>query len=607
MREIDGSIAENISARAKNLLWTVSGNHDLRLAIDGELFDCSCSRCLYEAAKLGGAEKYIGLDEIMLYALKKGYVGADAGAVQELVSFCLDSAVYSPLASERAGISEMRRMAYDETIDTEFEHLASSPLGRLELAFMQSCTQEGRVFTDTINRPLAKLRSLSGTRTAREVIEIIDELYNEFVDPQFGRKGISLDDVLAVTVEQMAEDGYLRDVSKDAYINDMLRRAADAARREEPPGGEGQGDGEQLRTDPLDMGVENEADESALDRYTEIVFGASALTQAEARQLNSAVCSGLHTGRKVHVTAGLLEAEDAGTKEIVARHADIYHQVADRHRKLNELAYYARHRVVKQNSRKLAAVLKRCLTRRSEPEITRAQFGSLVPGRLWMAGRIRNPKLFDRITRGDDSSFAIDVLVDGSGSQARRQSSVAVQAYIISSALSSAGVAHRVSSYCTMQDRTIIQLFRDFDDPPSADWKIFRYAARGANRDGLAVRGAAHGLAAREEQNKIMIILSDGKPNDIAVRADGGGRTRLSARAAEMLALPYTEETAVDDTAREVRRVRELGIPVLGVFAGAEEDLDAERRIFGKDFAYIRDIITFSEVVGKYLERCMEG
>lgn len=56
----------------------------------------------------------------------------------------------------------------------------------------------------------------------------------------------------------------------------------------------------------------------------------------------------------------------------------------------------------------------------------------------------------------------------------------------------------------------------------------------------------------------------------------------------------------------EVRRARTLGISVLGIFAGNYEDTAAEKRIFGKDFAYIRDIRNFSRVAGAYLRRQLE-
>ncbi len=60
------------------------------------------------------------------------------------------------------------------------------------------------------------------------------------------------------------------------------------------------------------------------------------------------------------------------------------------------------------------------------------------------------------------------------------------------------------------------------------------------------------------------------------------------------------------DTAFEVRRARAFGIAVLGIFTGSDEDLSAEKKIYGKDFAYIRNIRNFSHIVGTYLRRQME-
>jgi hypothetical protein len=44
----------------------------------------------------------------------------------------------------------------------------------------------------------------------------------------------------------------------------------------------------------------------------------------------------------------------------------------------------------------------------------------------------------------------------------------------------------------------------------------------------------------------------------------------------------------------------------IGVFAGEEKDLPAEKKIFGKDFAYIRDVAGFSGIVGRYLLKQLE-
>ncbi|KIR01705.1 hypothetical protein P261_00519 [Lachnospiraceae bacterium TWA4] len=180
--------------------------------------------------------------------------------------------------------------------------------------------------------------------------------------------------------------------------------------------------------------------------------------------------------------------------------------------------------------------------------------------------------------------------MDASGSQMKRQAQVAIQGYIISEALTKAGITHRVSSFCTFWDHTILHRFRDYDSPSEYNSRIFEYQASANNRDGLAIKAISDALISRPEENKILIILSDGRPNDL-------GRNSSS---------PYRGDEAVRDTAFEVRKARALGVSVLGIFAGSYDDLDAEKKIFGKDFAYIRNIGNFANVVGSYLCRQMD-
>ena len=114
-------------------------------------------------------------------------------------------------------------------------------------------------------------------------------------------------------------------------------------------------------------------------------------------------------------------------------------------------------------------------------------------------------------------------------------------------------------------------------------------------------KAAAAGLDQRKEENKILILLSDGRPNDIMAGSQNPGYTLPGAKKPEKE--PYCLDFALRDTAGEVRKLRNRKIAVLGVFAGEEEDLAAEKKIFGKDFAYIRDLSNFANVVGRYLKK----
>ena len=67
---------------------------------------------------------------------------------------------------------------------------------------------------------------------------------------------------------------------------------------------------------------------------------------------------------------------------------------------------------------------------------------------------------------------------------------------------------------------------------------------------------------------------------------------------------PYQGKEAVADTATEVRRLRNLNVSVLGVFAGEEKGPGhREKNFLEKIFAYIRDIRNFSKIVGRYLTK----
>ena len=271
------------------------------------------------------------------------------------------------------------------------------------------------------------------------------------------------------------------------------------------------------------------------------------------------------------------------------------YEYARKQKDKNLYEYYDNHRIVKNNIRILTDMLKKTLTLREEAEELLSDRGRVLPSRLWRIGRSEDARVFERCLYQDSGSFVVDVLIDASGSQRSRQGQVAIQAYILSEALSNVGIAHRVMSFCTFWDYTILHEFRDYDADRRENSNIFEYVTSSNNRDGLAIKAAGYGLSAREEEHKILIVLSDGRPYDVILN-------RPNARNPQ----PYHGEYAIKDTGFEVRKLRSQGICVLGVFAGEEKDLAAEKKIFGKDFAYIRDISGFSPVVGRYLMKQLE-
>ena len=73
------------------------------------------------------------------------------------------------------------------------------------------------------------------------------------------------------------------------------------------------------------------------------------------------------------------------------------------------------------------------------------------------------------------------------------------------------------------------------------------------------------------KRKKILIVLSDGRPYDVIIN-------RPNAKNPE----PYHGKYAITDTAAQIRRLRSQGVSVLGIFAGEEKDLQAEKKNFRK-------------------------
>ena len=161
------------------------------------------------------------------------------------------------------------------------------------------------------------------------------------------------------------------------------------------------------------------------------------------------------------------------------------------------------------------------------------------------------------------------------------------------------GIPNRVMGYLSFLDYTVLKRYRDYNDNLSSCENIFEYFAAGNNRDGLAIKATCESLREREEENKILIILSDGKPNDVKIGKDRSRSLRGEAA--------YKGMVGVKDTALEVRKARKQDILVLGVFTGKEVDLEAEKLIYGKDFIYTKDIERFADIVATYLKKIIRN
>lgn len=111
----------------------------------------------------------------------------------------------------------------------------------------------------------------------------------------------------------------------------------------------------------------------------------------------------------------------------------------------------------------------------------------LVGSLSWKSKVGNNPKIFTKKTYDAKDTFKITILLDESTSLLYKQEIVASEAYIISLALSKNNINHRIISYSTVDDYTILTFLKDFDEKTDIN-RIFSHKTIGFNRDGLAMR-----------------------------------------------------------------------------------------------------------------------
>ena len=576
--------------RIRNLLWTVSGDYQLDMKPDVSLFLRSKAIALYDGIKQGALARYYDKDMLGLYLVKKIFLQAGENELTFVAQLCIEEAIGDKICEERPGIRDMQRQCMEDILEQEFDilpDLRDIP-GRLKVAVLRRRLNNGEWHVEKKLQPFMELIERAGNSTdTLELIRVIDELYNRLMDPNFESMHGTLEQVLAVTMEDLTEYSWEDFLSEEMYeevlesyaeqLTNSVSGLENSAVTEEM---------EEKRQKKRSVKVVTPEMLEKAYTYVELNYGKSYLSEAEEKKINYQMCRGIHSDCSLYFTEGILKNPVKSNYQ---------YEYAKRLRNKNIWLYHDKHRIVKHNITVLTETLRKSLVLRSETQTVLSDRGMIVPSRLWRIGRTNDAKLFQQELKGEISDFVVDVLIDASGSQMKRQGDVALQAYIISEALSNVDNPYRVMSFCTFWDYTIMHRFRRYDDPRSENDNIFNYVTSSNNRDGLAIRTAGYDLLQREEEKKIMIILSDGRPYDVIIN-------RPNAKNPE----PYQGKAAIADTATEVRRLRNLDVSVLGVFAGEEKDLATEKKIFGKDFAYIRDIANFSKIVGRYLTKQLE-
>lgn len=114
----------------------------------------------------------------------------------------------------------------------------------------------------------------------------------------------------------------------------------------------------------------------------------------------------------------------------------------------------------------------------------------------------------------DNADLAVQILIDGSGSMYGKKNKNAINASILLHEILAANkIPHSITEFRTRIEKEVDHnTFIRFNFKPNDKYNLVNIKADGCNRDGLALIWAIKKLQKRSEEDKIIIIISDGQP-----------------------------------------------------------------------------------------------
>ncbi|HJB13673.1 MAG TPA: hypothetical protein H9787_08165 [Candidatus Oscillibacter excrementigallinarum] len=567
-------IRDSEKRRARNLIWNAAADYSFEP--DFKAYDEEGRADLYWNSIIGAVRKNYGAETI------EGLFEALHGCTQEqlyeqLLWLGLENAVYQREAPRRPALPSLRRSYARRVLTENADPDPSDVLAVLENAHFRRALGEADPAMLPRDRELLNALEfppdLDGPAIAERALDFL-HTYFHFTPGQ--------------TQAQEAEER-----RRHRPLLALFRRRSEAdllpsVRAFGHGFGEhlvkGQGGGPDAMPAQRRLTDYNQAQtEAALRKYMRGYFGAPLYDQQQLDALERELCVDDHRGCHLYYATG----DD--TPEKLKGYVAAQRRNALKQMELNRAAYEAdavRHRT---SIRRLTARIRNAMLAYLQPTPVRSASGTLDAGRIWRGIYLDDNKVFTRILQSDPGDLSVDILLDASSSQIDRQAVVAAQGYMIAESLTRCHIPVRVSSFCSLSGYTVVTRYRDYFEADKNE-RIFNYFTTGCNRDGLAVRALAKGLEDSPSEHKLVILLSDVKPNDV-IQINQGGNF-----------VDYARDVGIQNTAMEIRALTYKGIQVMCVFTGKDDDLPAAHTIYGRNFARIRTLDQFADTVGALIQ-----
>lgn len=563
-----GDISKLQVKRAENMIWNAAGNYSFRP--DFKAFNADGQAELYWNCIIGAARRHY--DYAKLADLFKALDQYEDGDTYEgLLWLGLENALYQKELPERPVLKELRA-EYAKALTRQLGYVEDDRFyDAMALAhFQRAIGEEPRLSKYDIN--LLDQLEFSPDMDTDAIVAASQELFKRWfqITAQLRKKERRLHPTLFGK-----KKGRLSGSKRYRHFG-----AGFADHPDDVYGGEntsGKREEQELRT-KLSI-VE-------LREFMESKFGEPLYQQSRMMEVERNLCTGNHSGCHLLFTRGeVVKSKIRNGFEALQKEREAV-QIEK-----NRRSFYDNLPRNMTAIAKLTGKIQNSVLLHLEPTDVRANSGLLNGGLVWRATHLDDDKVFVRREQGDKGNLSVDILLDASTSQKRRQELVSCQGYMIAESLSRCGIPCRVMSFCSMTGFTIMRIFRDYGEWNQND-RIFDFVSNGCNRDGLAIRAAHHLINETCYEHKVLIVLSDVKPNDVMkIRSRDGS---------ELAAYEY--EAGLIDTALEVRRARADGIAVVCVFTGNDEDVSSAKMVYGRDFARIQSLDKFADTVGTLIQ-----
>lgn len=562
--------------RALNMIWNAAKDYSILPSF--KVYDARGRADIYWNSIIGAVYRHFDFSRIE--ALFRSFEGdASEYQLKNLLWLGLESAAYFRERGERPVLDELR-LEYARAVLAERPKPDPLLFERVQRASCALIAGE-RPDCSEYCLKLCELLSFSADMDTEMVIARAKEIFSLYLHFEAEEK--------AKKEEAAPESG------RSLHIP-FLRLGKKGAQR----GGEGRassrlfasGSAEyssESGSDPESINVRlsafNMRSEDELRAYMENFFGASVYNSSQLSSMEKELCSGRHSGCHLHFTRGVFK-----DKKGFKGKDDYLKMSALRQRDKNRAYYEERRTEAEHHISSLASRIRNSMLTHLQSSAVKSNSGILCAGRVWREEYLNDMKIFQKELKGECGELSVDILLDASSSQAKRQERLATQAYIIAESLSRCAIPVRLYSFCSLRGFTVFRIFRDYNETDK-NAEVFNYFTSGCNRDGLALRVSHDMLLKSPYEHKLLIILSDVRPNGVQrVRTENGEYKN------------YSDELAVRDTAAELRSAERDGISVLCVFTGEEDALPSAKLIYGTGFTRIKELEHFADAVGTLIQ-----